>query len=103
METALPFSKYNTFLRSNGVCPKGRTLDNDPALYDQLAKTAGTTFLIQAYTAGYTRYFPLIRWLATGIGANFTWYVIPDAIRPYYGEHPFGVNMFLRIQLKGGS
>ena len=82
---------------------KDELFDNNPELYEQLAKTAGTTFLIQAYTAGYTRYFPLIRWLATGIGANFTWYVIPDAIKPYYGDHPFGVNMFLRIQLKGGS
>jgi hypothetical protein len=103
VETALPFSKYNTFSGRMEFVQKDELFDNNPALHDQLAKAAGTSFLIQAYTAGYTRYFPLIHWLTTGIGANFTWYVIPDAIKPYYGDHPFGVNMFLRVQLKGGS
>ncbi|MGA7412917.1 MAG: hypothetical protein WBW33_20745 [Bryobacteraceae bacterium] len=103
VETALPFSKYNTFSGRIEFVQKDELFSNNLELHDQLAKTAGTTFPIQAYTAGYTRYFPLIHWLRTGIGANFTWYVIPDAIKPYYGDHPFGVNMFLRIQLKGGS
>jgi hypothetical protein len=103
IETALPFSKYNTFSGRMEFVDKDELFDNDPALRDELAKTAGSTFLVQAYTAGYTRYFPLTRWLATGIGANFTWYVIPNSIKPYYGDHPFGANMFLRFQLKGGS
>ncbi len=103
VETALPFSKDNTFSGRMEFSQKDELFDNNPELSDQLAKTAGTAFLIQAYTAGYTRYFPVIRWLATGVGANFTWYVIPDAIKPYYGDHPFGVNMFLRIQLRRGS
>lgn len=103
LETALPLSKYNTFSGRMEFVDKDELFDNDPALREQLAKTAGTSFLVQAYTAGYTRYLPLIRWLKTGIGANFTWYAIPDAIKPYYGDHPFGANMFLRVQLKDGS
>ena len=36
----------------------------------------------------------------TGIGANFTTYTMPDAIKPYYGSHPMSVNMYLRLRLK---
>ena len=36
----------------------------------------------------------------TGIGANFSAYAVPSSIRPYYGNHPFGVNIFLRLRLK---
>ena len=35
----------------------------------------------------------------TGIGANVSTYRIPTAIQPYYGEHPWGVNVYLRFRL----
>ncbi len=31
---------------------------------------------------------------------NLTAYAIPAAIQPYYGEHPWGVNVFLRVRIK---
>jgi hypothetical protein len=33
------------------------------------------------------------------MGANFTSYSTPDAIKPYYGNHPISVNMYLRLRL----
>jgi len=48
----------------------------------------GSTFRIGAYTVGYTRDVNLFRSVETGIGANFTAYSLPGAIKPYYGNHP---------------
>jgi hypothetical protein len=54
---------------------------------------------IKAYTAGYTRDIGTFGNVATGIGMNATGYAIPDSIRPYYGDHPWGVDVFLRFRL----
>jgi hypothetical protein len=35
-----------------------------------------------------------------GIGANFEMYSLPGAIKPYYGDHPVGGNIFVRFRLK---
>ena len=61
---------------------------------------AGTTFRIQAYTAGYTRDLLVGRGVEAGLGANVTGYRIPAAIQPYYGEHPWGWSVYLRVRLK---
>jgi len=66
---------------------------------DELAVAEGV-FPIQAYTAGYTRDFPFFRPIEAGIGANVTGYAIPQAIQPFYGEHPWGVNVYLRFRLR---
>ena len=58
------------------------------------------TFRIGAYTAGYTRDFNLFRMVETGIGANITAYTLPAALKPSYGDHPFGVNFYLRFRLR---
>lgn len=58
------------------------------------------TYGIAAYTGGYTRDVGELRDFEAGIGANLTAYAIPSAIRPYYGEHPWGVNVYLRFRLK---
>jgi hypothetical protein len=69
---------------------------------DELALPAalGSTFRIAAYTAGYTRDIGTFAGIETGIGANVTTYITPVAIKPYYGAHPFGVNMYLRFRLR---
>jgi hypothetical protein len=38
--------------------------------------------------------------IETGIGANASIYTLPAAIKPYYGDRPWGVNVFLRLRLK---
>jgi hypothetical protein len=74
-----------------------------PELEEFLDSHYGTTFRIGAYTLGYTRDVPLFRNIETGIGANFSLYALPAAIKPYYGEHPVGGNIFLRFRLKPKS
>jgi hypothetical protein len=55
---------------------------------------------VQAYTAGYTRDIATFDHFQAGLGANVTTYSIPDALHASYGEHPWGVNMYLRLRLK---
>lgn len=61
---------------------------------------SGSVYRIQAYTAGYTRDIAQIRDAETGLGINVTAYAIPAAIQPFYGVHPWGVNVFLRVRVK---
>ena len=68
---------------------------------DELEVLPGNVFRIAAYTFGYTRDIAQFADVKMGIGANFTAYGIPDAIRPYYGNHPVGGNLFVRFRLAG--
>ena len=66
----------------------------------QLDVLYGSTFRIGAYTVGYTRDVDLLRHVQTGVGANFSGYSLPDAIKIYYGSHPVGGNVFVRFRLR---
>ena len=79
---------------------KDELFADQPEIEEQLARTAGSTFRIQAYTVGYTRDIATVHDVETGVGANVTFYRIPTAIQPYYGERPWGVNVYLRFRLK---
>jgi hypothetical protein len=68
---------------------------------DELGVMPGSVFRIAAYTAGYTRDVPLLPFVETGIGANFTVYGVPEAIRGVYGSRPVGGNIFVRLRLMG--
>jgi len=76
-------------------------LDDKDELFREGELLSGRVFRIAAYTAGYTRDIPLLPHITTGLGANFTLYTMPDALRPSYGEHPVAVWMFLRFRLRG--
>jgi len=95
------------FRRANYVTGRAELVDRDelfvnqPEIEEQLVETTGTTFRVGAFTAGYTRDVHLLPRLITGIGGNFTLYRLPDAIQPYYGEHPIAVYGFLRFRLEG--
>ena len=58
------------------------------------------TFRIGAYTAGYTRDVDLFSHIEVGVGANITAYSLPASIKPYYGKHPAGGNVFVRLRLR---
>jgi hypothetical protein len=58
------------------------------------------TFRVAAYTLGYIRDFNLLPRVETGIGVNFTAYSIPGSLKPYYGDHPAGGNVFIRFRIK---
>jgi hypothetical protein len=100
LETVYPLTAKNLLTGRLELVDKDELFANDHALEDRLAHTVGNTFRIQAYTAGYTRNIATLRNVETGIGANATAYMIPSAIKPYYGDHPWGINIFIRFRLK---
>jgi hypothetical protein len=100
IESVAPFRTRNFVTGRVELVDKDELFANDPELQDYLAKTAGSSFRIAAYTLGYTRDIGVFHDVETGLGANFTLYGIPSAIQPYYGRHPAGFNVFLRLRLK---
>jgi hypothetical protein len=66
---------------------------------DELLGT-GQQFRVGAYTLGYTRDFYLVPRIATGLGANFTTYTLPSALRGTYGQRPAAILIFLRFKLR---
>jgi hypothetical protein len=67
---------------------------------DELFPDQPDVFRVKAITAGYTRDLANKSNLETGVGANVTGYIIPSAIQPAYGDHPWGVSIYLRVRLK---
>jgi hypothetical protein len=55
---------------------------------------------VQAYTAGYAREFASLPHLTTALGAQLTWYGMPEVLKPIYGSHPVGTAVFLRLRLR---
>jgi hypothetical protein len=53
---------------------------------------------VQAYTAGYDREVGHVPHFSTAIGGQFTWYGVPDTLKSFYGSHPVGVVVFLRVR-----
>jgi hypothetical protein len=100
LESVAPWRKKNFFTGRIELVDKDELFADQPEVEEQLARTAGSTFRIGAYTAGYTRDIGTFEKMETGIGANFSSYSTPDAIKPYYGNHPFGVNIYLRLRLR---
>jgi hypothetical protein len=86
-ETVYPVSKRN-FLTG-----RWELVDKDELSVDGI-------YRIGAYTAGYTRDIGNLKYLETGIGANLTAYTLPASLKPYYGDRPWGVNLYLRLRLR---
>jgi hypothetical protein len=99
LESVAPWRKRNFFTGRIELVDKDELFSDQPDLEMQLARSVGSTFRIGAYTAGYTRDIGTFHNVETGIGGNFTSYSMPDAIRPYYGDHPVTLNFFLRLRL----
>jgi len=53
---------------------------------------------VQAYTLGFDRDFDLLPRTASALGAQFTTYGVPEALKPIYGSHPVGVAVFVRFR-----
>lgn len=70
---------------------------------DELDPLLSGIFRIGAYTFGYTRDIALFSYIETGIGANFSAYSLPDSVRPLYGSHPVGGNVYIRLRLRKNS
>ena len=87
-ETVVPFS------RKNFVTGRFEWSQRDELLHEVEA------FPVTAYTVGYTRDVGSYRQLQAGIGANVTAYGLDATLKPFYGDRPYGVNVFLRFRLK---
>jgi hypothetical protein len=103
LESVYPIAKSNFITGRVELVDKDELFANDQDLEHKLAQTVGSTFRIQAYTGGYTRDIGTFRNVEAGIGANVSAYAIPSAIKPYYGDHPWGANIYLRLRLKPGN
>ena len=55
---------------------------------------------VQAYTAGYDREIANWPHLSTAIGAQMTWYGVPDLLKGIYGSHPLGAVVFFRVRAR---
>ncbi|MEP7365746.1 MAG: hypothetical protein ABI972_21035 [Acidobacteriota bacterium] len=56
---------------------------------------------VQVYTAGYEREVAShVSWLSAGLGGQIMWFGVPDNLRPIYGEHPVGMQFFLRLRVR---
>ena len=99
-ESVLPWRKRNFLTGRFELVDKDELFSDQPALEASLDRSYGSTFRIGAYTLGYTRDLDLIRNVETGLGFNVSTYSLPGAIKPYYGNRPIGVNVFLRIRLR---
>jgi hypothetical protein len=99
-ESVLPIRRKNFLTGRVELVDKDELFEDQPEIEQNLDLLYGSTFRIGAYTIGYTRDVDLFAHIETGIGANFTAYSLPDAIKPYYGDRPFGGNVFIRLRLR---
>jgi hypothetical protein len=100
VESVLPIHRQNFLTGRVELVDKDELFTGQPELEENLDLVYGSTFRIGAYTIGYTRDVDLFRHVETGIGANFTAYSLPDAIKSYYGDRPVGGNVFIRFRLR---
>ncbi len=99
-ESVLPVSRRNFITGRAELVDKDELFDGEPDIEQRLDLLYGSTFRVGAYTLGYTRDVALLRFVETGVGANFTAYSLPAAIKPYYGNRPVGGNIFVRFRLR---
>ena len=99
-ESVLPIKRRNFLTGRIELVDKDELFDGEPEIEQNLDLLYGSTFRIGEYTIGYTRDVDLFRYVETGVGANFTAYSLPDAIKPYYGDRPIGGNVFIRFRLR---
>jgi hypothetical protein len=99
-ESVLPISRKNFLTGRIELVDKDELFAGEPEFEQSLGTSYGSTFRIGAYVIGYTRDVDLFRHVETGIGANFTAYSLPEAIKPYYGDRPVGGNIFIRFRLR---
>jgi hypothetical protein len=103
-ETVVPFSRNNFITGRFEWSQRDELFDYDHDLAHKIEQETGKrSFNVSALTLGYTRDIELFKNAQTGIGANVTAYGFESALKPYYGDHPWGVSIFLRVRLKPGE
>ena len=100
-ETVVPFRRKNFFTSRFEWSQRDELFEYDHDLAHEVEERTGKhAFDVAGLTVGYTRDIELARNLQSGIGFNVTAYAIDSALKPYYGNRPWGVNVFIRFRLK---
>jgi hypothetical protein len=99
-ESVLTVHRRNLITGRAELVAKDELFAGQPYIEQQLDSHYGSTFRIGAYTLGYTRDIEIFRDIETGLGVNIEAYSLPSAIKPYYGNHPLGGNVYVRLRLR---
>lgn len=100
-ETVVPFKDKNFVSARYEWSQRDELFADNPDVPHPLNAPTGTPiFNVNSYTVGYTRDIGTFHNLQTGLGANLSAYGIPNALKEFYGDHPMGFNLYLRIRLK---
>ena len=99
-ESVLPVRSGNFITGRIELVDKDELFQAQPEIEAYLDTHYGSTFRIGEYTIGYTHDIGIFPGIETGIGANLETYSLPSAIKPFYGDHPVGGNIFVRFRLK---
>jgi hypothetical protein len=100
-ETLIPIGEKNFVSGRYEWSQRDELFADNQELEDQITTATGARwFNVNAYTIGYTRDLGIFHGAQTGLGANVSLYGIPTSIQSYYGDHPLGVNVYLRIRLR---
>lgn len=100
-ETVVPFQRRNFITGRFEWSQRDELFEyNHDLAHEVEERTGRSAFRVAAFTAGYTRDVALVPNLQSGIGVNVTAYAIEAALKPYYGDRPWGVNFFIRFRLK---
>lgn len=103
-ETVAPLSRKNFLTGRFEWSQRDELFEYDHHLAEEITQATGRhAFNVTGFTAGYTRDIGTYRSLQAGVGATVSSYVIDSALKPFYGDHPWGVNVFLRFRLKPGA
>lgn len=103
-ETVVPVGRRNFVTGRFEWSQRDELFEDNHARSEQVRRATGqNAFQVSAFTLGYTRDVALSSSVQSGIGANVSLYAIEAALKPFYGGHPWGVNIFVRFRLKSGA
>jgi hypothetical protein len=100
LESTLRFARSNyVWTRIENVGRSNELLYGERPLPANFAEMPLTH--VQAYTFGYDRDVKLLAHVESAIGAQVTVYGVGRPLQPIYGSDPIGVNVFVRLRVKG--
>ncbi|MCC7153363.1 MAG: hypothetical protein IT161_02240 [Bryobacterales bacterium] len=103
-ESVVPVSRKNLLTARFEWSERDELFESDHDLARQIVDATGQrAYNVTAYTLGYTRELGSAGPIQAAAGFNVTTYAIAGALKPYYGSHPYGVNVFLRLRLNRGE
>lgn len=88
------------FREQNNVTARFEIVDREELFADSEdpgEQLEDSVFRIKAFTAGYTRDFPVLSGWKAGIGGSLTLYASPSELEPFYGKNPRGFLLFIRL------